>query len=127
MISGFKSCNLLSDVVFEINGRLMIIQGFSDCGVIRRLEIPPSVEEVHRTAFTSCTSVNEVMFANEGRLQVMNGFSGCVELIRVIIPVFVEEISRFNGYRKLRELVFLNGSKICKISEFFRNHLGLLD
>jgi hypothetical protein len=66
------------------------------------------------------------MFANEGRLQVVNGFSRCGELIRVIIPVFVEKISGFNACRKLRELIFLNGSRICTVSGFFRNHLGLI-
>jgi hypothetical protein len=93
----------------------VIVQCFSDCGAIRRLEIPPSVEEIRRAAFISCTSLNEVIFPNKGRLQVMNGFSGCGELIRVIIPVSVEKISEFNGCRKLRELIFLNSIRICKI------------
>jgi hypothetical protein len=126
MISGFKSCNLLSDVVFEIDSRLMITQGFSDCGAIRRFEISPLVEEIRRTAFASCTSFNDVMFATQGRLHVMNGFSGCGELLRVIIAVSLGKISRFNAGRKLGELIFLNGSRICTISGFLRNHLGLI-
>jgi hypothetical protein len=65
----FRRLSSLTEVEFESNSCLRVIDGFQKCTSLRRISIPASVEIIGWNGFYDCTSLSEVTFASDSHLR----------------------------------------------------------
>ena len=84
----------LSRVTFAAGSCLKRIEklAFSQCGSLKEIEIPASVEVLCESCFSCCESLSRVTFASGSCLKRIeeSAFSGCESLKEIEIPASVE-------------------------------------
>jgi hypothetical protein len=113
-------CTSLTEVIFQRDCHLKVIDGFRECTSLCRIEIPSSVELIREDGFSGCDSLSEVIFAPDSHLKDIDGFSKCISLSLIVIPSSVEIIREkaFWGCNTLNKVLFESPSHLREIHGF---------
>jgi hypothetical protein len=97
-----------------------MIDGFSGCTSLSRVDIPASVENILSSDFKQCTGLTEVVFAADSRLRTIYGFRVCKSVYRMEIRASVETIlaPAFEDCRALTEVTFPPDSRLRSFDTF---------
>lgn len=111
----FIGCKNLSNV--NLNGVTHLeADVFRNCDSLQVLEIPASLKTIDKNPFSDCNGIKEIKFNNKPKkLDQVFTFLPSVE--KVTVPKTVKVINDFNGCENLKEIEFLKGSKVRKISD----------
>lgn len=107
----FCYCRNLETVRFEADSKVKVIEGgwyggpttfpcgvFWECGKLKEINIPASVETIKGGAFAECKLLSKVTFDENSNLKEFEGergcgvFTGCVSLTTISIPKKVKRI-----------------------------------
>ncbi len=144
MVSHFKDCSALEQIVLPEHLKRIHGGAFQDCTSLGEISLPSTLTDIGSGAFQGCTSLGEISlpstltdigsdaFLNCSLLSIDNlpsslqyigesAFYGCRSLTEITIPSGVSEISMsaFSGCRRLTSVTFESGVKTIGDHAFY--------
>ena len=127
--NAFYACSALREVVMYCSSLQTIEYGaFSDCELLRRVELPNSVTEIGPYVFQNCFLLESVTMPRSLEKIGSSAFENCRKLLSVTIPANVKEIqsNAFYGCEQLFEVYDLStalnlkkGSTTCGYAAYY--------
>ncbi|KAK8870819.1 hypothetical protein M9Y10_008717 [Tritrichomonas musculus] len=123
----FKSCKNLKEISFTspvLNSQLeeIGIEAFDGCCSLVHFEAPPSLRQIHGSAFRSCTSLSSFTFSPKSTIEMIgkSAFNNCTSLTKFILPSSVKKLgeSAFDSCEKLSEVTIEENSELQFIGSF---------
>lgn len=107
-VAAFQNCYMLSEMVLPRKIRIIEKFMFKSCTQLRRIKIPPILEEIRTSAFFGCNMLEEIALHNKKELSKIDNdvFAGCHKLENVILPANLKRLSRglFRGCVSLKRV-----------------------
>lgn len=93
--AAFSGCNI-KYITFRPTSFIKVIDAYAfyNCQSLTNIELPPSVEEIHKGAFSNCEQLKAVTFMDNSQLRMIcaKAFSHCPELMVFSYPSTLEFI-----------------------------------
>lgn len=121
----FRECEILTNVEFEENIQLNVIEKstFYECISLESIKIPDSVKSIENQAFYSCESLTNVDLGNNSQLITIgnSAFRGCSSLPSITIPDTVTTIgtNAFSGCRALASITIPDSLTTIGANSFY--------
>lgn len=123
--SSFDNCKLLSEVVFDSDSKVKVIQNylFRDCISLSTIVLPKTIERIMPFSFNRCKKLKEIIIPTNARIW-NNAFADCINLqsVKFESDKYLDTIkfNCFEGCNKLTDIIIKNQEyKIPK--GFFKN------